>query len=161
MLAHTESWIAPCCDGREMGLKVINHRFEEVLNSSDYLIVKELAGGRQHPCFSCCWALVVPAPVQHKITQTLTPLRLFSCAFPALFLRGPASRPLHWSDCDTWQPFVSFMRDQIPLVTNVRLETRVLHWQDPTHWTESPMQYYPANNRRAACPQHWDDKLWR
>lgn len=55
----------------------------------------------KHPFCPCHWTRVVPAPTQPTVMQTLTPLWLFSCAFPALLLGAPASRPLHWSDCDT------------------------------------------------------------
>lgn len=113
----------------------------------------------EHPFCFCRWTLVVPAPKQPTVMQTVTPLWLFSCAFPAL-LSG-ATCPQTSALIGLWYlAAFCFIHEGSDSSSNkCKIRKKGFTQRGPDHWTESPMQYYLDNNRRAPCTHHWDDKL--
>lgn len=115
----------------------------------------------KHPCSSCHWTLVVPAPMQPKIMQSLTPLWLFSCAFPALLSGATCQQTSALIGLWYLTAFCFIHEGSDSSPNNCKIRNEGFKQRGPRHWTESPMRYYPDNNRKVACTHRWDDKLQR
>lgn len=97
------------------------------------------------------------APVQPEIMRTLTPLWLFSCAFPALLLGGPCQQT--FALIGPWYlTAFCFIHEEWDSSSN-KCMIRNRGFTGSQYWTETPMQYRPDNNRQVTYTHRGVDKL--